>query len=128
MELGGTRGQGLSRVETLRDNWEAVCDRIVQVKWGASIDVSPPKQYSELVQLLRVVARLLPTLLFPSLLSAPTLSYVRSRGGGGASPQFTYATPPPPCPLGPGSYQGSTATGHTYGGAKDARKFFPLPT
>ena len=38
--------------------------------------------------------------------------------------------PPPPCPPGPLSYQGSIATGHTYGGAEGARKFFsfPLPT
>ena len=28
--------------------------------------------------------------------------------------------PPPPCPPGPLSYQGSIATGHTYGGAKGA--------
>ena len=37
---------------------------------------------------------------------------------GGPFPQFGYATPPPPSPLGPLSYQGST--GHTYGGAKGA--------
>ena len=49
---------------------------------------------------------------------------------GGASPRFGYATPPPPapppppCPPGPLSYQGSIATGHTYGGAEGARKFF----
>ena len=38
--------------------------------------------------------------------------------------------PPPPCPPGPLSYQGSIATGHTYGGAEGARIFFsfPLPT
>ena len=38
--------------------------------------------------------------------------------------------PPPPGPPGPLSYQGSMATGHTYGGAEGARKFFsfPLPT
>ena len=36
--------------------------------------------------------------------------------------------PPPPCPPGPLSYQGSIAAGHTHGGAKGARKFFPLPT
>ena len=38
--------------------------------------------------------------------------------------------PPPPCPPGPLSCQGSTATDHTYGGAKGDRKFFfsfPLP-
>ena len=38
--------------------------------------------------------------------------------------------PPPPCPPGQLSCQGSTATGHTYGGAEGARKFFfsfPLP-
>ena len=53
-------------------------------------------------------------------------------GTGGPSPQFGYATPPPPrpppCPPGPLSYRGSTAPSHTYGGAKGARKFFPLPT
>ena len=38
--------------------------------------------------------------------------------------------PPPPCPPGPLSYQGSIATGHTYGGAEGAQNFFsfPLPT
>ena len=38
--------------------------------------------------------------------------------------------PPPPCPPGPLSYQGSIATGHTYGGAEGAQIFFsfPLPT
>ena len=35
--------------------------------------------------------------------------------------------PPPPCPPGPLSYQGSIATGHTYGGAEGARKFFFIP-
>ena len=38
--------------------------------------------------------------------------------------------PPPPFPPGPLSCQGSIATGHTYGGAEGARKFFfslPLP-
>ena len=44
---------------------------------------------------------------------------------GGTFPQFWYATPPPPIP--PLSCQGAIATGHTYGGAKGARKF-PLPT
>ena len=50
-------------------------------------------------------------------------------------PQFGYATPPPPpCPPGPLSYQGSIAADHTYGGAEGAQKFFflarvaPLPT
>ena len=50
---------------------------------------------------------------------------------GGPSPRFGYATPPPPpppppppCPPGPLSYQGSIATGHTYGGAQGARKIF----
>ena len=54
---------------------------------------------------------------------------------GGPSPRFGYATPPlppppSPCPPGPLSYQGSIATGHTYGSAEGARKFFsfPLPT
>ena len=35
--------------------------------------------------------------------------------------------PPPPCPPGPLSYQGSIATGHTYGGAEGARNFFFIP-
>ena len=55
-------------------------------------------------------------------------------GTGGASSRFGYATPPPrppppplPCPPGPLSYQGSIATGHTYGGVKGARKFFSIP-
>ena len=39
---------------------------------------------------------------------------------GGASPRFGYATPLPPCPPGPLSYQGSMATVHTYGGAEGA--------
>ena len=44
---------------------------------------------------------------------------------GGPSPQFGYATPPPPpCPPGPLSYQGSIATGHTYGGAKGRQGVF----
>ena len=43
----------------------------------------------------------------------------------------TLLPPPPPSgPPGPLSYQGSMATGYTYGGAEGARKFFsfPLPT
>ena len=48
----------------------------------------------------------------------PPTCTLAARGGGGASPWFWYATPPPPCPSGPLSCQGSTATGHTYGGAE----------
>ena len=51
---------------------------------------------------------------------------VRSRGGRLLG-LGTRPPPPPPCPLGPLSYQGSIATGHTYGGAKGARKIFFIP-
>ena len=60
-------------------------------------------------------------------------SYGCELSTGGTSPRFWYVTPPPPpppCPPGPLSCQGSTATGHTYGGAEGARNFFfsfPLP-
>ena len=44
---------------------------------------------------------------------------------------LTCLRPPPPpsphCPSGPLSYQGSIATGHTYGGAEGARKIFFIP-
>ena len=47
---------------------------------------------------------------------------------GGTSPWFWYATPPPlTCPPGPFSCQGSTATGHIYGGAEGSRNFFFIP-
>ena len=51
-------------------------------------------------------------------------------GGDVSSVLVRDPPPPPPCPPGPLSYQGSIATGHTYGGAKGARNFFfsfPLP-
>ena len=50
--------------------------------------------------------------------------------GWAVSSFWVHDSPPPPCPPGPLSYQGSIATGHTYGGAERARKFFafPLPT
>ena len=41
-----------------------------------------------------------------------------------AQPLAGPCPPPPPCPPSLLSYQGSIATGHTYGGAKGARKFF----
>ena len=41
-------------------------------------------------------------------------------GGGVLLSSGTRPPPPLPCPLGPLSYQGSIATGHTYGGAKGA--------
>ena len=48
---------------------------------------------------------------------------------GGTSPRSQYATPPPPpCPPGQLSCQGSTATGHTYSGAEGARNFFFIPS
>ena len=48
-------------------------------------------------------------------------------GGGVSSVRVRDSPPPspprpPPCPPGPLSYQGSIATGHTYGGAEGARK------
>ena len=46
--------------------------------------------------------------------------------GGAISSVRVRDSPPPPCPPGPLSYQGSMATGHTYGGAEGARKFCPL--
>ena len=50
-----------------------------------------------------------------------------ARGGGGGVSLVRVRDPPPlPCPLGPLSYQGSMAFGHTYGGGEGARKFCPL--
>ena len=52
----------------------------------------------------------------------------RHGGGGRLLGSGTPAPPPPPsCPPGPLSYQGSIATGHTYGGAKGAEIFFHSP-
>ena len=45
----------------------------------------------------------------------------------GTSPQFWYMIPPPLCPPGPVSCQGSIATGHTYGGPEGAPKNFFVP-
>ena len=61
-----------------------------------------------------------------SLESTPLYRKMQHLPHGGPSPRFGYATPPPPPPRPPGplSYQGSIATGHTYGGAEGARKFF----
>ena len=53
----------------------------------------------------------------------PVLVVVLARGGRLLG-SGTRLPPPPPCPPGPLSCQGSTATGHTYGGAEGARKFF----
>ena len=39
----------------------------------------------------------------------------------------TQSPPPPPSPPGPLSYQGSIATGHTYGATEGARKIFFIP-
>ena len=58
------------------------------------------------------------------LMRDPTPS-MRSQGGRLLG-SGTRPPPPPPCPPGPLSYQGSMATGHTYGGAEGARKFCPL--
>ena len=55
--------------------------------------------------------------------SPPPSSY----HGGAVSSVRVRDPPPPPCPPGPLSYQGSIATGHTYGGAKGARKIFFIP-
>ena len=48
-------------------------------------------------------------------------------GGVVSSVRVRDSPPPPPCPPGPLSYQGSIAIGHTYGGAEGARKFFFIP-
>ena len=46
----------------------------------------------------------------PGALAPPLPCITRT---GGTSPRFGYTNPPPPCPPGPLSYQGSMATGHT---------------
>ena len=51
---------------------------------------------------------------------------LRPHGGAVSSVWVRDPPPPPPCPPGPLSYQGSMATGHTYGGAEGARKFCPF--
>ena len=53
----------------------------------------------------------------------------RDSHGWAVSSVWVRDSPPPPPPGPPGllSYQGSMATGHTYGGAEGARKFFHSP-
>ena len=46
---------------------------------------------------------------------------------GGDISSILVCDPPPPCPMGPLSCQGSIATGHTYGGAEGTRKKFFIP-
>ena len=47
---------------------------------------------------------------------------------GDVSSRLVRHSPPPhPCPPGPLRCQGSTATGHAYGGTEGARKFFSFP-
>ena len=53
-----------------------------------------------------------------------------THGGDVSSVPVRDPPPPPSLPPGPLSCQGSTATGHTYGGAEGAQNFFffiPLP-
>ena len=57
-------------------------------------------------------------------LDAPTV--VSGHGGDVSSVPVRDSPPPPPCPPGPLSYQGSVATGHTYGRAKGAQKICPF--
>ena len=52
-----------------------------------------------------------------------TLEAAPTRGGRLLG-SGTRLPPPPPCPPGPLSYQGSIATGHTNGGTEGARNFF----
>ena len=54
-------------------------------------------------------------------LPLPGTAFSWGHGGAVSSVQVRDSPPPPPpCPLGPLSYQGSIATGHTYGGAEGA--------
>ena len=57
------------------------------------------------------------------------LGYPSDHGADVSSVLVRPPPPPaaPPCPPGPLSYQGSIATGHTYGGARK-KILFPLPT